>query len=207
MSGEEQPDYKMSLDDVIKRRMKDDKTGKFRPLLRKRRGRYNFRKKYDDSKPKADNRRRIRVENLNKEMQNADLTKLFEQYGKLTRCGIKFDKMGVSRGVADVEFSTHEECEKAINTLDNADISGEKIRVKYAPNSFGRFSSRRRSAGAQRRSLRRLNRSNRTGLRSRTRRLRTRSRRLGATGRKGFRPKRRYFARTLGRKRPEKKQN
>ena len=207
MSGEEQPDYKMSLDDVIKRRMKDDKTGKFRPLLRKRRGRYNFRKKYDDSKPKADNRRRIRVENLNKEMQNADLTKLFEQYGKLTRCGIKFDKMGVSRGVADVEFSTHEECEKAINTLDNADISGEKIRVKYAPNSFGRFSSRRRSAGAQRRSLRRLNRSNRTGLRPRTRRLRTRSRRLGATGRKGFRPKRRYFARTLGRKRPEKKQN
>ena len=207
MSGEEQADYKMTLDDVIKRRMKEDKTGKYKPLLRKRRGRYNFRKKYDDSKPKTDNRRRIRVENLNKEMQNADLTKLFEQCGKLTRCGIKFDKMGVSRGIADVEYSTHEECEKAINEFDNADINGEKIRVKYAPNSVRRFSSRRRSAGVQRRNLRRLNRSNRTGVRSRTRRLGNRSRRLGATGRKGFMPKRRYFARTLGRKRPEKKQN
>ena len=207
MSGEEQADYKMSLDDVIKRRIKEDKTGKFRPLLRKRRGRYNFRKKYDESKPKTDNRRRIRVENLNKDMQNSDLTKLFEKYGKLTRCGIKFDKMGLSRGIADIEFSTHEECEKAINVLDNADIGGEKIRVKYAPNTFGRYSSRGRSAGVQRRNLRRINRSNRTRLRPRTRRVGTRSKRLGATGRKGFRPKKRYFARTLGRKRPEKKQN
>ena len=195
MTDEVIPDYKLSLDDVIKRRLKEEKSGKFRRLMRRQ-------------KPNVDNRRRIRVENLNKEMQNSDLTKLFEQYGKLTRCGIKFDKMGVSRGIADIEYSTHEECEKAINILDNADISGEKIRVKYAPNSFGRYSSRRRSsAGVQRRNLRRINRSNRAGQRSRTRRLGTRNRRLGATRRKSFRPKRRYFARTLGRKRPEKKQN
>ena len=194
MTDEVIPDYKLSLDDVIKRRLKEEKSGKFRGLMRRQ-------------KPNVDNRRRIRVENLNKEMQNSDLTKLFEQYGKLTRCGIKFDKMGVSRGIADIEYSTHEECEKAINILDNADISGEKIRVKYAPNSFGRYSSRRRSAGVQRRNLRRINRSNRAGQRSRTRRLGTRNRRLGATRRKSFRPKRRYFARTLGRKRPEKKQN
>ena len=105
---EEQPDYKMSLDDVIKKRLKEDKTGRFRPLLNKRRRRFNKRR-YDDSKPKVDNRRRIRVENLNKDMQNPDLVKLFEKYGKLTRCGIKFDKLGVSKGIADVEFSTHEE--------------------------------------------------------------------------------------------------
>ena len=205
---EEQPDYKMSLDDVIKKRLKEDKTGRFRPLLNKRRRRFNKRR-YDDSKPKVDNRRRIRVENLNKDMQNPDLVKLFEKYGKLTRCGIKFDKLGVSKGIADVEFSTHEECEKAINILDNADISGEKIRVKYAPNPYGKFSSRRKSAGNQRRSLRQLNRSNRRGARSRTRtrRLGNRTRRLGATGRKSYRPKRRYFTRTLGRRRPEKKQN
>ena len=205
---EEQPDYKMSLDDVIKKRLKEDKTGRFRPLLNKRRRRFNKRR-YDDSKPKVDNRRRIRVENLNKDMQNPDLVKLFEKYGKLTRCGIKFDKLGVSKGIADVEFSTHEECEKAINILDNADISGEKIRVKYAPNPYGKFSSRRKSAGNQRRSLRQLNRSNRRGARTRirTRRLGNRTRRLGATGRKSYRPKRRYFTRTLGRRRPEKKQN
>ena len=207
MSAEEQPDYKMSLDDVIKRRTKEDKTGKYRSLMRRKRRGF-FRKKNDDSNPKKDNRRRIRVENLNKDMQNADLTKLFEQYGKLTRCGIKFDKMGVSKGIADIEFSTHEECEKAISTLDNADISGEKIRVKYAPNSIGRFSLRRRSAGTQRRNLRRINRSKRRSVRFGTRRrFGTKTRRIGATGRSGYRPKRRFFKRTLGRKRPEKKQN
>ena len=128
---EELPDYKMSLDDVIKKRLKEDKAGKLRPLLRKRGRKFN-RRRFDDSKPKTDNRRRIKVENLNKDMQNPDLIKLFEQYGKLTRCGIKFNKLGQSKGIADVEFSTHEECEKAINILDNADINGEKIRVKYA---------------------------------------------------------------------------
>ena len=194
MTDEVIPDYKLSLDDVIKRRLKEEKSGKFRRLMRRQ-------------KPNVDNRRRIRVENLNKEMQNSDLTKLFEQYGKLTRCGIKFDKMGVSRGIADIEYSTHEECEKAINILDNADISGEKIRVKYAANSFGRFSRRARSAGTQRRNLRRLNRANRRGIRNRTRRVGRRTR-MGASGRKSYRTKRRYFTRTLGRRRKqEKKQN
>jgi RNA recognition motif-containing protein len=203
---EEQPDYKMSLDDVIKKRLKEDKTGRFRPLLNKRRRRFNKRR-YDDSKPKVDNRRRIRVENLNKDMQNPDLVKLFEKYGKLTRCGIKFDKLGVSKGIADVEFSTHEECEKAINILDNADISGEKIRVKYAANSFRKFSRRGKSAGTQRRNLRKINRTIRRGVRSRNRRSGTRGTRLSASGRRSFRPKRRYFARTLGRRRQEKKQD
>ena len=45
MTAEEQPDYKMALDDVIKKRLKEDKTGKLRPLLRNRRRRYNYRKK------------------------------------------------------------------------------------------------------------------------------------------------------------------
>ena len=203
---EEQPDYKMSLDDVIKKRLKEDKTGRLRPLLNKRRRRFNKRR-FDDSKPKVDNRRRIRVENLNKDMQNPDLVKLFEKYGKLTRCGIKFDKLGVSKGIADVEFSTHEECEKAINILDNAEISGEKIRVKYAANSFRRFSRRGKSAGTQRRNLRKINRTIRRGVRSRNRRSGTRGTRLSASGRRSFRPKRRYFARTLGRRRQEKKQD
>ena len=204
MSAED--DYKMSLDDVIKKRLKEDKNGKLRPLMNKRRRRYLLRRKYNEKNPKGDNRRRIRVENLNKDMQNPELAKLFEQYGKLTRCGIKYDKLGHSTGIADIEFSTHEECEKAINVLDNADISGEKIRVKYAANSFGRFSRRTRSAGTQRRTLRRLNRSNRRGALSRSRRIGRRTR-VGASGRSNFRRKRRFFARTLGRRRQDKKQN
>lgn len=201
---EEQPDYKMSLDDVIKKRLKEEKSSNLRPLLNKRRRR-KFRRRFDDSKPKTDNRRRIRVENLNKDMQNPDLVKLFEKYGKLTRCGIKFDKLGASKGIADVEFSTHEECEKAINILDNADISGEKIRVKYAANSFRKFGRRGKSAGTQRRNLRKFNRTVRRGVR--TRRSGTRGTRLSASRRRTFRPKRRYFARTLGRRRTDKKQD
>ena len=205
MTEEEKPDYTMSLDDVIKKRLKEDKSGKLRPLLRKRRRRFTKRR-FDDSKPKTDSRRRIRVENLYKDMQNPDLVKLFEKYGKLTRCGIKFDKLGASKGIADVEFSTHEECEKAINILDNADISGEKIRVKYAANSFRKFSRRGKSAGTQRRTLRKINRTIRRGVRSRNRRSGTRGTRLSASRRR-FRPKRRYFTRTLGRRKPEKKQD
>ena len=202
---EEQPDYKMSLDDVIKKRLKEEKSSNLRPLLNKRRRR-KFRRRFDDSQPKTDNRRRIRVENLNKDMQNPDLVKLFEQYGKLTRCGIKFDKLGNSKGIADVEFTTHEECENAIKILDNADISGEKIRVKYAANSFRKFSRRAKSAGTQRRNIRKLNRNFRRGVRSRNRRSGTRGTRLSASRRR-FRPKRIYFTRTLGRRKPEKKQD
>ena len=106
-----------------------------------------------------------------------------------------------------MEFSTHEEGEKAINILDNADISGEKIRVKYAANSFRKFSRRGKSAGTQRRNLRKINRTIRRGVRSRNRRSGTRGTRLSASGRRSFRPKRRYFARTLGRRRQEKKQD
>ena len=77
MSSGEKPELKMSLDDVIKKRLKEDKNSKLRPLMRKGRRRFQYRKKYDDLKEKKDSRRRIRVENLNKEMQNPDLAKLF----------------------------------------------------------------------------------------------------------------------------------
>ena len=204
MSAED--DYKMSLDDVIKKRLKEDKNGKLRPLMNKRRRRYLLRRKYNEKNPKGDNRRRIRVENLNKDMQNPELAKLFEQYGKLTRCGIKYDKLGHSTGIADIEFSTHEECEKAIKEIDNAEINGVKVRVKYAPNRYPKYSRRTRSAGVQRRNLRKANRNNRRGLRTR------RTGRRGIidrtpSGRRNFRTKRRNFARTLGRRRQEKKQN
>ena len=204
MSSGEKPELKMSLDDVIKKRLKEDKNSKLRPLMRKNRRRFQYRKKYDDSKDKKDTRRRIRVENLNKEMQNPDLAKLFEKYGKLIRCGIKFDKLGVSKGIADIEFSTHEECEKAIGELDNADINGEKLRVKYAPKSIRRFSRRGKSASTQRRNLRKINRSNRRRVRS-TNRTGSMRRRPRSSERTGFKPKRRYFLRTLGRKRKDKK--
>ena len=203
-SAEKAEELKMYLDDVIKKRLKEDKNCKLRMLMIKGRRRFQYRKKFDDSK--KDFRRRIRVENLNKDIQNPDLANLFEKYGKLTRCGIKFDKLGASKGIADIQFSTHEECEKAIGELDNAEINGEKIKVKYAPNSTRRFSNSRRGkpASTKRRNLRKINLSNRRRDRSINRSRRTR-RRPRTSERNGFKPKRRYFLRSLGRRTKEKK--
>ena len=205
MASEGQKDVKMmALDDVIK--AKDGSGNRLRNLKSRRQRRSYFNRRYREENPKKDNRRRIVVENLNKDMHNEDLQKLFEKWGKLTRCGSKFDKLGASKGLADIEFSTHEECEKAIKEIDNAEINGVKVRVKYAPNRFPKFSRRTRSAGVQRRNLRKANRNNRRGLR--TRRTARRGIRDGtSSGRRTFRTKRRNFARTLGRRRQEKKQN
>lgn len=196
----------MTLDEVIKRRSREDnKTGKtIRKIMNQRNRRFRRRNNYSSSS--KDTRRRIRVENLNKEFQNSDLTQLFQEYGKLTRCGIKFDKMGVNTGIADVEFSTHEECEKAINTLDNAEIKGEKLRVKYA-SSVRNPRRTTRSAGVQRRNIRRINRVRRRGRPRSTRRMGRRGARTGASSaRKSIGgSRRRVFARTLGRRRAQKK--
>ena len=205
MASEEQKDVKMmALDDVIK--AKGGSGNRLRNLKNRRQRRSYFNRRYREENPKKDNRRRIVVENLNKDMHNEDLQKLFEKCGKLTRCGIKFDKLGASKGLADIEFSTHEECEKAIKEIDNAEINGVKVRVKYAPNRFPKFSRRTRSAGVQRRNLRKANRNNRRGLRTR-RTARRGIRDRTSSGRRTFRTKRRNFARTLGRRRTEKKQN
>jgi RNA recognition motif-containing protein len=207
MASEGQKDVKlMALDDVIKANLKDGSGNRLRNLKNRRQRRSYFNRRYREENPKKDNRRRIVVENLNKEMHNEDLQKLFEKCGKLTRCGIKFDKLGASKGLADIEFSTHEECEKAIQEIDNAEINGVKVRVKYAPNRFPKFSRRTRSAGVQRRNLRKANRTNRRGLRTR-RTARRGIRDRTTSGRRTFRTKRRNFARTLGRRRTEKKQN
>ena len=143
------------------------------------------------------------MENLNKEIQNPELQKIFESCGKLTRCGIKFDKLGASKGLADIEFSTHEECERAINKYDNAEINGVKMRVKYASNNSTRFRRRTSSTATQRRNVRRINRTNRRGLSSRKNRIRSTA---GSSSRRNnFRQKRKKIVRSLGRNRDNKK--
>ena len=150
---------------------------------------------------KLNERRRIRVSNLNKEFQNTELKKLFEPYGKLIRCGIHFNKMGESKGTADIEFSTHEECENAISKLDNAEIDGVKVRVKYA--DFGPRTTRRTNALSQRRrnarEINRENKRNKTSTRRGIRKIGQRSgRKVGASL---STRRRRAFRRVLGRRR------
>ncbi len=153
----------------------------------------------NNSKSNLKERRRIKVENLNKEFQNSELKTLFEPYGTLIRCGIRFNKMGESTGTADIEFSKHEECEDAINKLDNAEIDGVKVRVKYA--DFGPRTGRRvGSLSNRRRNLRAINRENR---RNTTKSGRTTRKSAEKSGKSTLRTtrRRRAFRRVLGRKR------
>ena len=163
------------------------------------RARKTLRKTRVNSRPKLNERRRLKVQNLNKEFQNAELKKLFEPYGKLIRCGIHFNKMGESTGVADIEFSKHEECVEAIKKLDNADIDGVKVRVKYA--DFGPRTTRRvTSLSNRRRNVRevtRENRRNRTNTKRVVRKVREKGTKTTSTR---LTRRRRAFRRVLGRK-------
>ena len=164
------------------------------------RARKTLRKAKVNSRPKLNERRRLKIQNLNKEFQNAELKKLFEPYGKLVRCGIHFNKMGESTGVADIEFSKHEECEEAISKLDNADIDGVKVRVKYA--DFGPRTTRRvTSLSNRRRNVREVNRENRrtrTNNKRVVRKVREKDSKTTSSSRVTRR--RRAFRRVLGRK-------
>ena len=205
MSTGEQQNYKSkSLNEVIKANKNERRGRRIRKINNRRNSRSVYRPRYyKENNTKKDNRRRILVENLNKEIQNPELQKIFESCGKLTRCGIKFDKLGASKGLADIEFSTHEECERAINKYDNAEINGVRMRVKYASNNSTRFRRRTSSTATQRRNVRRINRTNRRGLSSRKNRIRSTA---GSSSRRNnFRQKRKKIVRSLGRKRDIKK--
>lgn len=167
----------VALDDLIQKKGKEGKIYRHRRYFRRRR--YNTEKK---TEPGKDNRRRLKVENLNKEMQFSGLSELFGKYGNLTRCGLHYDKEGKSIGVADIEYSTHEEAEEAIKKLNDADIEGVKIKVAYASTKF-RFFRRNRNRNNYRRRF--VNYTNRN--RNRNRRFdggRMRYRRDGIGGRR-----------------------
>lgn len=177
------------------------RSGQNRPMRRPLKS--SFRKtssrSNNNSKTNLKERRRIKVENLNKEFQNAELKKLFEPYGTLIRCGVHFNKMGESTGTADIEFSKHEECEEAINKLDNAEIDGVKVRVKYA--DFGPRTGRRvGSLSIRRRNLRAINRENRRGKTKSGSGTRKAAEKGGKSSVRTTR-RRRGFRRVLGRRR------
>ena len=157
------------------------------------------------SNNETDNRRRLHITNLNTSLNNEELKKLFQQYGTLTRCGIHFDKMGVSKGTADIEFQNHEDAEKARSNLNQAEINGVTVSVLYSNRPIRRRNS---TNGANRTSrkigLRRrgrtggLRRRNQGGLRNNRRNNNGRRR---SNNNAGGNNRRRLFRNSLGRRR------
>jgi len=154
----------------------------------------------------VDNRRRLHITNLNKSLNNEELKKLFQQYGTLTRCGIHFDKMGVSKGTADIEFQNHDEAEKARSNLNQAEINGVTVSVLYS----NRPLRRRNSSNSGNRITRKIGLRRRRGRTTGTRRRNgggLRSNRRNNNGRRrtnnnnAGNNRRRVFRNSLGRRR------
>ena len=65
---------------------------------------------------------------------------IFSSMGKLKRCGIHWDKAGISKGTADIEYEIPSEAKKAKEFLDGkehkikqlgSELEGQKISIEY----------------------------------------------------------------------------
>ncbi|CAM8931705.1 unnamed protein product [Rhodiola kirilowii] len=83
---------------------------------------------------------RVYVGNLSWAVDNSSLENLFSEQGKVTEARVVYDReTGRSRGFGFVTYSSTEEANSAIESLDGVDLSGRSIRVTMAeskPRSF-----------------------------------------------------------------------
>jgi RNA recognition motif-containing protein len=72
----------------------------------------------------------IYVGNLPYSVVEEDLREIFEEYGEVASVKIISDKLtGRSKGFGFVEMDDDQEAQKAIEELNNADLSGRNIKV------------------------------------------------------------------------------
>lgn len=75
----------------------------------------------------------IYVSNLDTQLKNEDLKKLFTPHGDVQTAEIAIDAFtDQSRGFGYVEMPDEDQARKAIEALDNSDVSGQKITVQEA---------------------------------------------------------------------------
>ena len=72
------------------------------------------------------------ISNLHFGVTNEQLREKVQEFGKLVRLGVNWNKLGKSRGTAEIEYSTTEEATKAMEQLNGTEIEGRKIAVKYS---------------------------------------------------------------------------
>lgn len=73
---------------------------------------------------------KIVVRNLTRSATNLDIKYLFEKIGPLKRCGINWNKLGESKGTAEVEYLYRKDAFKACKELDYKSIRGVPIRLE-----------------------------------------------------------------------------
>eukprot|EP01017_Pseudomicrothorax_dubius_P017473 TRINITY_DN19692_c0_g2_i1.p1 TRINITY_DN19692_c0_g2~~TRINITY_DN19692_c0_g2_i1.p1 ORF type:complete len:285 (+),score=76.80 TRINITY_DN19692_c0_g2_i1:78-932(+) len=91
----------------------------------------------DESEPREEiideeRGKRIRVSNLDKNVTNSELFDLFSRNGHVVKCGIQFDQLGRSTGVAYVTFEKTEAAKKAIEAYNETELDGLELSVRLA---------------------------------------------------------------------------
>lgn len=73
----------------------------------------------------------IQISNLQTDLKDTDLKKIFTSYGEVTQAEVAMDGFtGWSRGFGHVEIPNEEEALKAIDGLNQSELSGLIISVK-----------------------------------------------------------------------------
>lgn len=76
---------------------------------------------------------KLLIRNLARTTTQEEISVLFTAQGEVTECTLVLDqKTGESKGFAFVEMTNEVEANAAIASLNNANIAGNKIRVKAA---------------------------------------------------------------------------
>lgn len=85
----------------------------------------------------------IFVAKLNFDTQNEDLSRVFEQYGEVSRVNIIMDRTtGRSKGFGFVEMNNEGDARTAISEINDTDLDGRTIVVKVAEPRKPRDNSR-----------------------------------------------------------------
>lgn len=98
---------------------------------------------------------KLLIRNLNRETTEAELEKLFQEFGTVQKCNLVLDQVtGTSKGFGFVEMQKPGAAKAAVKTLNNKVINGQKMRVKKAEtqkekhrNSSDESSNRNRFGG------------------------------------------------------------
>lgn len=88
-------------------------------------------KKYFNKFDKPSTKTRLIITNLHKGVNNQELKGIFEKIGPLKRCGVHWDKIGNSTGVADVEYVNPKDAKEAVEYFNKAEIEGIFMKVQY----------------------------------------------------------------------------
>ncbi|KIY43360.1 polyadenylate binding protein [Fistulina hepatica ATCC 64428] len=90
------------------------------------------------------------VKNVDLEVTQEEFEELFQKFGNVTSAVIQVDEEGKSKGFGFVNYETHDEAQKAVDTLHDCDFHGKKLFVSRAQKKAEREEELRKSYEAAR---------------------------------------------------------